>query len=49
LIEAGTPVGRRFERKEFSKAGDSYLIIRKGDLEMRDNKGMIRVCKKVER
>ena len=48
LREAGRPAGQRFERKEFSRAGDHYLINRKGDLEVRDDHGLISVCKKVE-
>jgi DNA-directed RNA polymerase subunit RPC12/RpoP len=48
LVEAGYPAGQRFERKKFSKAGDHYLINRKGDLEVRDNQGLITVCKKVK-
>ena len=48
LTEAGLPAGRRFERKKVSGAGDHYLINHKGDLELRDNKGLISVCKKVQ-
>ena len=47
LVEVGYPAGQRFERKEFSRAGDHYLINRKGNLEVRDNQGLISACKKV--
>ena len=47
LVEVGYSAGKRFERKKISRAGDHYLINRKGDLEVRDNQGLISVCRKV--
>jgi hypothetical protein len=48
MVEAGYPTGRRFERNEASRAGDHYLVNSNGDLEVRDNQGLISVCKKVD-
>ena len=47
LVEVGYASVQQFERKSVSKAADHYLINRKGDLEVRDDEGLISVCKKV--
>jgi hypothetical protein len=43
--EAGD--SKRFQRKEVSRAGDHYVINGRGDLELRDDKGLIGVARRV--
>ena len=40
LIEKPSPLGQRFDKKE-SDAGDHFIIDRKGNLQVRDNDGLI--------
>jgi hypothetical protein len=41
LVEEKHPGGRLFRRAEGSRAGDHYIVTRSGDLEIRDNDGLI--------
>jgi hypothetical protein len=41
--------GRRFERREESRAGDHYVINDRGELELRDREGLIGVAKPANR
>jgi DNA-directed RNA polymerase subunit RPC12/RpoP len=48
LVGMGPRPFRLFERKEPSKAGDYYRINERGDLEMRDDHGLIVVARRVK-
>lgn len=47
LIERGTSGGRRFDKPE-STFGDHWIIDFRGDLEIRDNDGLITTAKKIK-
>ncbi len=47
LVEMERSALRRFQRKEFSRAGDHYVINGYGDLELRDHDGLIAVARRV--
>ena len=40
IVEVETIGHRRFQRKEFSRAGDHYVINGRGNLEVRDDRGL---------
>ena len=48
LVETESPLGRRFDSVEESTTGDHWVIDARGDLEMRDNDGLIRTAKRIE-
>lgn len=47
LVEFGPEPGRLFKRKERSRAGDYYRINERGELELRDDHGLIAVGRRV--
>lgn len=48
LRESKTASGRRFDKVDGSKWGDHYLINRTGDLEIRDDQGLIVTARKLK-
>jgi hypothetical protein len=48
LVERQTDTGRRFDKAEHSDAGDHWLIDAGGNLQARDNDGLITATKKPE-
>ena len=47
LIEKQSPLGRRFDRVD-SRIGDHWVITSNGNLQLRDNDGLIRTAKEVK-
>ncbi len=47
VIEKKSSLGRRFEKKEGSQAGDYWIINNEGDLQFGDNEGLYAKAKKV--
>jgi hypothetical protein len=48
LVGLGAQPFQQFERKEPSKAGDWYRINERGDLEVRDDHGLILVARRLD-
>lgn len=48
LIESKSTLGRRFDMTEGSATGDHWIINHAGNLEIRDNQGLITTAKKVD-
>ncbi|MFH1374955.1 MAG: hypothetical protein ABII79_14320 [bacterium] len=48
LLEKRSPLGRRFDKLEGSSTGDHWVIDSHGNLQMRDNDGLIETAKKIE-
>ncbi len=48
LVEKKTPLGRRFDNVEGSSAGDHWVLGSDGNLQVRDNDGLITTAKKIE-
>jgi len=48
IVERNSTLGRYFEQVKQSTAGDHYIIIADGDLQIRDNDGLIATAKKIE-
>ena len=47
LVEKQSPLGRRFDRVD-SRTGDHWVITSNGNLQLRDNDGLIRTAKEVK-
>lgn len=48
LAEKNSPLGRRFDDVDGSDAGDHFVIATDGNLQIRDNDGLITAARKVE-
>ena len=48
LLEKKSPLGRRFDRVGESTAGDHWILNSDGNLQLRDNEGLIATAKKIE-
>lgn len=48
LIERDSPLGRRFEKAGGSSAGDHQIIDSNGNLQFRDNEGLIAAAKRIQ-
>ncbi|MFQ6009285.1 MAG: hypothetical protein ACE5K8_10100, partial [Candidatus Zixiibacteriota bacterium] len=48
LLEKRSPLGRRFDKLEGSRSGDHWIIDTHGNLQVRDNEGLIVTEKKTE-
>jgi hypothetical protein len=48
LVERKSPLGRRFDKVESSSAGDHWVLGSNGDLQVRDNDGLIATAMKIE-
>jgi len=48
LVEKPSPLGRRFDNKQGSSFGDHRVIDRAGDLQIRDNVGLISTAKRIK-
>lgn len=48
LFEKRSPLGRRFDKLEGSRFGDHWVLDSHGNLQMRDNDGLIATAKKIE-
>lgn len=48
LVERKSPLGRRFDKVESSSAGDHWVLGSNGDLQVRDNDGLIATHMKIE-
>lgn len=48
LVEKKAPLGRRFDKVEGSSAGDHWVLGSDGNLQLRDNDGLITTAKKIE-
>ena len=47
LVEKMTPLGRRFDNVEGSSHGDHWVLGSDGNLQLRDNEGLIRTARKI--
>ena len=48
LAEKPSPLGQRFDKKEGSSFGDHWIIDREGNLQIRDDNGLIYTAKKIQ-
>lgn len=48
LVEKPSPLGQRFDMKEGSSSGDHWVIDQEGNLQIRDNLGLISTAKKIK-
>ncbi|MCH7686317.1 MAG: hypothetical protein IH899_06510 [Planctomycetes bacterium] len=48
LIEKPSPLGRRFEKVDGSAAGDHWILDSGGNLQLRDNEGIISTARKLQ-
>ena len=48
MVEKRSPLGRRFDPVEASRAGDHWIIDSRGNLQSRDNEGLITTARKIE-
>ena len=48
VVEKSSPLGRRFDKKEGSSFGDHWIIDREGNLQIRDNVGLINTAIKIQ-
>ncbi|MCH7482330.1 MAG: hypothetical protein IIC95_05530 [Chloroflexi bacterium] len=48
LIEMLTPLGQRFDWKDGSSFGDHWIIDRDGNLQIRDNAGLVSTAKRIQ-
>lgn len=48
LVDKKTALGRRFDKVESSRAGDHWILGSDGNLQVRDNDGLITTAKKIE-
>jgi len=48
LVEKRTSLGHRFDKVDGSSAGDHWLVDSRGNLQIRDNDGVIGTAKKIE-
>jgi len=48
LVEKPSPLGQRFDMKEGSSFGDHWVINREGNLQIRDNAGLISTAKRIQ-
>ena len=48
MVEKRSPLGRRFDPVEASRAGDHWIIDSRGNLQSRDNDGLITTARKIE-
>lgn len=48
LVEKRTSLGHRFDKADGSSAGDHWLVDPRGNLQIRDNDGVIGTAKKIE-
>jgi hypothetical protein len=47
IVEKKSPLGRRFDKVEGSSAGDHWVLGSDGNLQLRDNDGLITTAKKI--
>ena len=47
VVERSSSLGRRFEDRDGSDAGDHYVIDGRGNLQLRDREGLIRTAKRI--
>jgi len=47
LVEKSSPLGRRFDKVGGSTAGDNWVLDSRGNLQIRDNDGLIATAKKI--
>ncbi len=48
LVEKPSPLGRRFDKKEGSSFGDHWIINQEGNLQIRDNDGLISTAMRIQ-
>ena len=48
LLETGSQLGRRFDETERSSSGDHWIIDARGNLQLRDNDGLIRTATPIQ-
>lgn len=48
LVEKNSPLGQRFDKVDGSSAGDHWILDSNGNLQLRDNEGLISTAKKIE-
>ena len=48
IIEGTSPLGRRFSKPGGSDAGDHWVIDSNGNLQLRDDEGLISTAKKLQ-
>lgn len=48
LVESSSPAGRRFDPLGGSSAGDHWILDSNGDLQLRDDEGLIATAKKIK-
>ena len=47
LVEKSSPLGRRFDKVEGSRFGDHWVLDNQGNLQFRDNEGLISTARKI--
>ena len=47
LLEKKSPLGQRFDTVKGSSAGDHWILDSNGNLQLRDNEGLIATFKKI--
>jgi hypothetical protein len=48
VAESDSPLGRRYDKIESSSTGDHWVVGADGDLQIRDNEGLIATAKKIQ-
>jgi len=48
LVARKSPLGQRFDKVADSTAGDHWILDSGGNLQLRDNEGLIATAKKIE-
>lgn len=48
LVEKSSPLGRRFDEVGGSTAGDHWILDSRGNLQLRDNEGLISTARKID-
>ena len=48
LVESRSPLGRRFDKVDGSSTGDYWILRSNGNLQIRDNDGLIATAKRIE-
>ena len=48
MVENSSPLGQRFDKKEGSSVGDHWIIDQEGNLQVRDNEGLIVTAQRVQ-
>lgn len=48
VVENSSPLGQRFDKKGGSSSGDHWIIDREGNLQLRDNLGLVSMAKRIQ-